>query len=335
MIGVATKGRAPYLSVVTNGWTLDEQGLAQHKSLGNVVNPLTVIERYGADIVRWWVVSQDFKEDNRCGENLLKQVSEMYRRIRNTFRFLLNNLYDFDPELHSVTIADMQELDRWALAQLNRVVETAAASYDSYEFHRVYQSVLNFCGVELSSFYLDVLKDRLYASAADSKERRSAQTAMHRIAETLARLLAPILVHTSEEVWDYLKLADKPESIHLAELPVPGVGDEALIQRWEPLLEARDAVNKALEEARQLGSIGNRLESRVDLPETYSALKSYESLLPTLFLVSQVGFTSKSTIQAGLADGVKCARCWLMKTDVGVDEAHPCLCGRCAAAVGA
>src|SRR5262249_32923291 len=156
--------------------------------------------------------------------------------------------------------------------------------------------------VELSSFYLDVLKDRLYASRADSKERRSAQTAMHRIAETLARLLAPILVHTAEEVWDYLKLPDKPESVHLAALPEADARDEALRQRWEPWLEAREGLNKAREEARQAGKTGNRLESRVDLPETYAALRPYQSLLPTVFLVSQVGFTSEGAIQAGPAE---------------------------------
>ncbi len=342
MVGASTRGRAPYRTVITSGWTLDEHGEAFSKSKGNGVNPLTVVDKYGADIVRWWVASQNFMEDTRCGDNLLTQVSEMYRRIRNTFRFLLNNLYDFNPETESVPVEEMDELDRWALAQLDKVVNTSAAAYDRYEFHRVYQAVLNFCGVELSSFYLDVLKDRLYASAAKSHERLSAQTAMHRIAETLARLLAPILVHTSDEVWGYLKLPNKAESVHLASLPEAAEPDPALITRWEPVLAARDVVKKALEEARQAGQIGNPLESHVTLTADaagYEALSAFADRLPSLFLVSQV------TLQQGEAEGIaatclpavgsKCARCWLVKQDVGNDTDNPLLCARCAAAVQA
>ncbi len=333
MIGVATKGSAPYRSVITNGWTLDENGEAFSKSKGNGVNPLTVIEKYGADIVRWWVVSQNFMEDTRCGENLLKQVSEMYRRVRNTFRFLVNNLYDFDPSVNRVPEAEMEELDIWALEQLNRVVQTGENAYNRYEFHRVYQSVINFCSVELSAFFLDVLKDRLYASAADSKERRSAQTAMHRIAETLARLLAPILPHTTEEVWGYLKIEDMPESVHLAALPSAHSSDEALTARWTPLLEARETVKKAIEEARQSGKIGNPLEARISLPASYSALASFGDKLPSLFLVSQVAIGETDAIEVAPAVGVKCARCWLIKTDVGTAPEYPELCARCAEAM--
>jgi isoleucyl-tRNA synthetase len=219
MIGVSTRGQAPYRAVVTNGWTLDENGEAFSKSKGNGVNPLDVVKNYGADVVRWWVVSQNFMEDTRCGDNLLKQVGEMYRRVRNTFRFLVNNLYDFDPATEAVPQDAMEELDRWALVQLGELVRACMLAYESFEFHRVYQQVLNFCAVELSAFYLDVLKDRLYASGAKSRERRSAQTAMHTLAQTMARLLAPILVHTAEEVWDHLKMPHKPESVHLADFP--------------------------------------------------------------------------------------------------------------------
>ena len=340
MIGVATKGSAPYRSVITSGWTLDEHGEAFSKSKGNGVNPLTVIDKYGADIVRWWVASQNFMEDTKCGDNLLAQVAEMYRRIRNTFRFLINNLYDFQPDTDAVAVEDMEELDRWALAQLDRVVQGSVSAYERYEFHRVYQSVLNFCSVELSSFYLDVLKDRLYASAPKSRERLSAQTAMHRIAETLARLLAPILVHTADEVWGYLRIADKPESVHLAELPAGTQPDLAIITRWEPVLVARDIVKKALEEARQAGQIGNPLESRVDLfadAETLEQLSPFAAQLPSLLLVSQAGLNLGD--EPGLkavcrpADGVKCARCWLVKTDIGSDAGQPDLCTRCASAV--
>ncbi len=338
MIGVATKGAAPYRSVITSGWTLDEHGVAFSKSLGNGVNPLTVVEKYGADIVRWWVASQNFMEDTRCGDNLLAQVSEMYRRIRNTFRFLINNLYDFDPQVDTVAEDEMLDLDRWALAQLARVVQVSSAAYERYEFHRVYQTALNFAGVELSSFYLDVLKDRLYASAPKSRERLSAQTAMHRIAETLARLLAPILVHTADEVWGYLRIERKPESVHLAELPTADVPDAGIIERWEPVLAARDVVKKALEEARQAGKIGNPLESHVELTgdaATAAALQPFADQLPSLFLVSSVQLSVGEGLSAECrpAEGVKCARCWLVKTDTGSNPDHPDLCARCSGAL--
>src|SRR5579884_3291621 len=341
MVAVATKGNAPYSAVVTNGWTLDEQGHAMHKSKGNVVNPLTVIEKYGADVLRWWVASTDFMEDVSCGDNVLKQVGDTYRRIRNTFRFLLNNIHDFDPAKDAVPEAEMEELDRWALAQLDRVVQVAAEAYNVYAFHKVYHAVHNFCAVELSAFYLDVLKDRLYASGPDWPERRSAQTAMHRLAETLARLLAPILVHTTEEVWDYLKLPDKPESVHLAAMPEPSGRDYRLSAPWDRILELRDAVQVALEKNRQSGEVRNSLEAHVHLDvdtETYRALEPYRDWLPTLLLVSQVELAQAHTESGNFvavtpAAGAKCARCWLIKTDVGSDPAHPELCARCARAV--
>ncbi len=341
MIGVGTKGTAPYRSVVTNGWTLDEKGEAFSKSKGNGVNPLDVIKNSGADVVRWWVASQNFMEDTRCGENLLKQVGEMYRRVRNTFRFLLNNLYDFDPTADTVAVGDMEELDQWMLAKLDLLAENATLAYEEYEFQRVYQMVLNFCATELSSFYLDVIKDRLYASGANWRERRSAQTVMHTVADTLARLLAPILAHTAEEVWDYLKIPDKAESVHLADFPTAGDVNTELLARWEPLLAARETVKKALEEGRQAGKIGNPLEARVTLTAdapTFTALSPYANLLPTVFLVSQVELKQAAGenvagVEVGPSEGVKCARCWLIKTDVGANGAYPDLCERCARAV--
>jgi isoleucyl-tRNA synthetase len=339
MIGVGTKGAAPYKAVVTNGWTLDENGEAFSKSKGNGVNPLDVVKNYGADVVRWWVVSQNFMEDTRCGDNLLKQVGEMYRRVRNTFRFLVNNLYDFDPATDAVPQAEMEELDRWALVQLAELVRTSTAAYESFEFHKVYQQVLNFCSVELSAFYLDVLKDRLYASGAKSRERRSAQTAMHTLAETMARLLAPILVHTAEEVWDHLKMPNKPESVHLADFPTVEDLPGEVPPFWEKLVQTRDLVKSALESSRQAGVIVNPLEACVvmDLDKTtYALFQPYEAQLPALFLVSQVRLSGNYDAEHGIsvgaspAEGVKCARCWLIKTDVGVDPAFPDLCGRCA-----
>ena len=345
MIAAATRGRAPYRQVVTNGWTLDEKGHAMHKSLGNVISPHVVTEKYGAEIVRLWVASQNFMEDTRCGENVLKQVSEMYRRIRNTFRFLVNNLYDFDPAVNAVPTANMEELDQWVIEQLGNIVVRSTEAYEKYEFHRVYQEVLNFCSVELSAFYLDVIKDRLYASGKDWKARRSAQTALHTLAETLARLLAPVLPHTAEEVWDYLKLSDKAESIHLSAFPEGQVGTKHS-QHWLHVLAARERVKKGLEEARQQGKIGNPLKAHVTLnvvPLMAEKLKPFEAQLPSLFLVSQVEVNvHKRTgeadfadldVNVAAADGPECARCWLVKTDVGVNAAYPELCGRCADAM--
>jgi isoleucyl-tRNA synthetase len=339
MIGVGTKGRAPYKAVVTNGWTLDENGEAFSKSKGNGVNPLDVVKNYGADVVRWWVVSQNFMEDTRCGENLLKQVGEMYRRVRNTFRFLVNNLYDFDPATDAVPQAEMEELDQWALVQLGELVRSCTAAYESFEFHKVYQQVLNFCAVELSAFYLDVLKDRLYASGAQSRERRSAQTAMHTLAETLARLLAPILIHTAEEVWDHLKMPNKPASVHLADFPSADTLPTEVPAFWDELVVSRDLVKSALELARQAGTIGNPLEACVELnlgKTNYALFQPYATQLQALFLVSQVRLSDSFdgengvSVRAVPAEGVKCARCWLIKTDVGVDAEYPDLCARCA-----
>ncbi len=347
MIAVGTRGRAPYKQVVTNGWTLDEQGHAMHKSVGNVIDPLKIIERDGADVVRLWVASQNFMEDTRCGDGLLKQVSEMYRRIRNTFRFLVNNIHDFDPETDAVPTAEMEELDQWIVNKLRQLTETATAAYETYEYHRVYQAALNFCSVELSAFYLDVLKDRLYASGKDWRARRSAQTALHLLTVTLAKLLAPILAHTAEEVWDYVKLADKAESVHLADFPAVETPDAELLARWEPLFAARESVAKAMEAARaagligKTGTIGNQMESKITIEAddvAHQSLKPFELELPALLLVSQVALQNGRQepgvhVTVSAADGVKCGRCWLKKTDVGVEAAYPELCGRCARAI--
>jgi isoleucyl-tRNA synthetase len=340
MVAVATKGSAPYKSVVTNGWTLDDQGRAMHKSLGNVVDPLKIMQQVGADVLRWWVASTNFMEDQACGDAILKQVAEIYRRIRNTFRFLVNNLYDFDAERDAVPLEEMLELDRWVLAQLARVSQTCVAAFDVHEFNKVYNAVHNFCAVELSAFYLDVIKDRLYTSKANSLERRSAQTALLILAETLARLVAPILVHTADEAWGYLNLPNKVESVHLADYPTGEGADEALTARWEPLFLVRETVKKALEEARQAGTIGNPLEACVEIEAEASVLESlapFSKELATLCVVSQAILRRSDeegvSVTARPADGVKCARCWLMRLDVGQSEEHPALCTRCVEAL--
>jgi isoleucyl-tRNA synthetase len=350
MVAVGTKGRAPYEAVITNGWTLDENGKAMHKSLRNVVAPSEVIEKYGADILRLWVASTDYFEDVRCSESIIAQVAETYRRIRNTFRFLVNNLYrdlsesqglDFDPAADAVPWDEMEELDRWALAQLDRVVAACAAGYDAYEFHRVYHAVHNFCAVELSAFYLDVIKDRLYCSGARSRERRSAQTALYTLAETLARLLAPILSHTSEEVWTLLNRPGGLASVQLADFPNANPEAFKNVQaRWEPVLKLREQVNLAIEAERQRRRIGNPLEARVELAadaETCGKLRPFERELPAVFKVSQVALAEASDGSAAItilpAPGHKCARCWLVREDVGANPKYDDLCGRCAGVV--
>ncbi|MGC8667656.1 MAG: isoleucine--tRNA ligase [Chthonomonadales bacterium] len=340
MIAVAERGRAPYEQVVTCGWTLDEEGRAMHKSWGNAVSPSDVTDRYGADILRLWVASTDYFEDVRCSENILKQVAEAYRRIRNTFRFLVNNLHDFDVASDAVPLHKMLDLDLWVLGALDRVVATSRAAYDVYEFHRVFHSVHQFCAVELSSFYLDVLKDRLYCEGKHSVERRSAQTALHRLADTMARLLAPILSHTAEEVWGYLRIADKPLSVQLARFPESDAAPYAeAMARIEPVINLREQVNLAVEAARQSGVVVNPLEAAVCIwaeGALLNTLRFYEAQLPAIFKVSQVVLKEASgapRIEAARAEGVKCARCWLVKADVGSDAAYPDICGRCARVV--
>ena len=343
MVGVGVRGVAPYKAVITNGWTLDETGQAMHKSKGNAVSPEEVIHNYGADILRLWVASTDVFEDVRCSDNILKQVAETYRRIRNTFRFLVNNLYDFDPNSDSVAQNKMLDLDHWALAQLDRVVTQCVAGYDAFEFHRVYHAINNFCAVELSAFYLDVLKDRLYCEAKNSLERRSAQTALHSLAETMARLLAPILSHTADEVWGLLKLADKSPSAQLANMPAPNpAGHQDVLARWTPVLEVRELVNGAVETSKLAGLFTNPLEARVEFQvdaDTYASLLPFEKDLPTIFKVSQAAMTRgdgpHKSIEIGaiMAPGTKCDRCWLIKEDVGSNPEHEDLCARCAGVV--
>ncbi|MDR3706750.1 MAG: isoleucine--tRNA ligase [Capsulimonadaceae bacterium] len=338
MVGVATRGKAPYKAVVTNGWTLDDKGRAMHKSLGNAVEPAAVIKEYGADVLRLWVGGTDYFEDVRLSKPILVQVSDMYRRLRNTLRFALGNLYDFDVENHAEPYANLLEIDRYALHLLRQLVVDATAAYEAYEFHKAVQAIHQFCAVDMSSFYLDVLKDRLYAEAPRSRARRSAQTVLFEITSTLTRLLSPILSFTAEEVWQCLRMPDKPESVELASFPSPKAEfcDDDLADRWRALLEFRDRVNKAIETARQSKAIGKPLEAFVKIeaaPETYKLLLPYLAVLPSLFLVSEVELLlheGPDAVTVSPASGTKCARCWLVKTDV--DPATG-LCGRCEAAI--
>ena len=331
MVGVATKGAAPFRQVVTNGWTLDDAGRKMSKSKMNGVAPAAVCEKYGADVLRLWVCSTDYFEDVRVGDAILEQVATSYRTVRNTLRFALSNLYDFDPALHAVSTDRLEDTDKLALHRLNETVRQCVAAYDVYEFHKVVQTVLAFCGQDLSAFYFDPLKDRLYTSGANSLSRRAAQTALFEIVSCLTRLLAPILSFTAEEVWQKLRMPNKPASVLLASLPADNVElrNAALAERWRPVVQARDVVNRALEGVKGRQQLAITLTADAAI---HAAMHPFLDQLPALLLVSQV--TLLAGTQPGLqvthdgpAPGVKCARCWVHITDGSDDPAAVCVAG--------
>ncbi|MBW1896281.1 MAG: isoleucine--tRNA ligase [Deltaproteobacteria bacterium] len=349
LTAVGTRGKAPYHSVLTHGFVVDGKGEKMSKSKGNVIAPSEIIERYGSEILRLWVSASDYQDDIRISEEILKQLSDAYRRIRNTSRFMLGNIGDFDPAADAVPYQDMMEIDRFALHTLQRLVKRARAAYDAYDFHVVYHDLNNYCTIDLGAFYLDVLKDRLYTSHTSSKERRSAQTAIHIILDTIARLMSPILAFTADEVWAHMPTADRrPESVHMTQLPQ---GDDTfldsqLAERWEAILLLRGEVSKALEEARNQKIIGHSLDAAVTLflPETFSAtLRPDTNELRTVFIVSHVDFSPAEglsdayesakipglLIQVAPSPGEKCERCWIYDQSVGVDGTHKTICDRC------
>lgn len=353
LTAVGTRGVAPYRQVLTHGFLVDGQGRKMSKSLGNVVDPLKVIERSGADILRLWVSSADYSSDIAVSDEILQRIGEGYRRIRNTIRFLLGSVSDFDVGTDALDYDDLEDIDKWALSQLHKLTKRVRDAYDDYRFHVVYHSIYGFCVVDMSSFYLDVLKDRLYTFAPDSRKRRSAQTALREILETLIRLLAPILVFTADEAWEYLPGAGREESVHLAALPEsnPDLIDDELDYNWERILAVRQEVSRALESARSEKMIGGSLEARINLvlpEELREIFEAYKEELSAIFIVSQVELGSEggteelvareSEAPAGLrvgvykADGRKCGRCWNFRTEVGADEEHPDLCDRCLSA---
>jgi isoleucyl-tRNA synthetase len=342
---VATKGQAPYKEVLSHGFTLDGEGRKMSKSLGNVIAPAKVIQQYGADILRLWVASSDYQADVRISDAILKQTAEAYRKIRNTFRFLLGNLNGFDPDSDRLALNELTELDRYALIKLNRLVERVSNSYDEYDFHQVYYDIHHFCTVFLSQFYLDVLKDRLYVLPTDSEVRRSAQTVLYEVLLTLVKIINPILPHTTEEVWKYIP-GDREISVQLCDFPVAREDwyDEALEKKWDELLTIRDVVLKALEEARAEKLIGNSLGATVEItpnPEAGELLRSTDHL-DQLFIVSDVVLNEASSevtaeekvkVTVRTAEGEKCERCWVISPTVGQDADHPHLCSRCATIV--
>ncbi len=352
LTSVAWKGVAPYKAVCTHGWVVDAQGKTMHKSLGNGIAPEEITEKFGADILRLWVASSDYHADIRVSNDILKQLSEVYRKIRNTARYILGNLYDFNPDTDSVSDDQLEELDRWALARMDEVAKECNEAYDEFEFHLVYYAIRNFCTIDLSNFYLDIIKDRLYVEKPDSVSRCAAQTAIYRILRDMTLVFAPILAFTCEEIWANLpKSKDhNPEACVFNEMPKGSKGDETaeFMAKWERIRNIRDDVNKALENARNQKVIGKSLEAMLTLKadgELYDFLKANEAVLEPVFIVSQVvlekGEVAAATgeveglqVTVSKAHGEKCERCWAYSDTVGKDEKHPTLCARCAAIIG-
>jgi isoleucyl-tRNA synthetase len=353
LVATGIRDHAPYRSVVTHGWTLDEKGTPMSKSLGNALYPEEICERWGADLLRLWVASVEYQADVKMSERVMTQLSDAYRKIRNTFRYGLGNLADFVPSRDAVANGELDEIDAWMLERTADLTKKCREWYAAYDFHRVYHAIHDFCVVDLSSFYYDVLKDRLYTKAAKNKSRRSAQTAVWKISAALVRLAAPILVFTSEEIWKYLpKDQGEPESIHISLFPAEnelrtGIAP-ATVTTWELLGKVRSEVLKALEAARNEKKINSGLEAKVLLnaePGLKDKLQQYAASLPGLFIVSQVAFPDTAAadyhseaipglqVAVQKADGKKCERCWNYSTRVGENPRYPTVCERCTEAL--
>ncbi|ADL12417.1 isoleucine--tRNA ligase [Acetohalobium arabaticum] len=348
LTSIAYKGEAPYKGVVTNGFTVDANGKKMSKSQGNVVSPHEVIDQYGADILRLWVASSDFKEDVRVSDKILQQNAEVYRRIRNTFRYILGNMDNFDPVENTVEYDELLEIDKWALHKLQKLVDEITEAYEEYDYHKLYHKVHNFCATEMSSFYMDVLKDRLYTSVTDSTKRRAAQTAMYEILTTLIKVLSPVLVHTAEEAWQHLPESGKEaESVFLTDWPEVKEDyiNEELEAKWDRLLTIREDVSKALELARNEDIVGHSLDAGIEIyasEEVNDFLKQFDNLAD-LFIVSKVELAAKENadvttytgeetdieVVVEAAPGEKCDRCWKYRTSVGDNEDHPEICAEC------
>lgn len=349
LTAVGLRGRAPYKTVLTHGFVVDEEGKKMSKSIGNVVMPEEVIRKYGAEILRLWVSASDYRDDIRISEKILKQLSDAYRRIRNTCRFLLGNLYDFHPEKDVVSYEQMPEIDRFALHKLQLLIQRTRKAYERYEFHVIYHALFNYCTLDLSAFYLDILKDRLYTSSPNSLLRKSSQTVLFTILEAVVRLMAPVMVFTSEEIWKYMPNKENKEfSVHLAKFPEINEAyiDEQLASTWEKLIEIRGEATKALERARTEKRIGHPLSASVliSVPENmYVALLPYVEELKNILIVSDALLLKSETLENayksevidGLyikvepASGQKCERCWIHHPEVGADFKHSTICPKC------
>ena len=354
LTSVATRGVAPYSTVVTHGFINDSEGNKMSKSKGNTLSPLDIIKEFGADILRLWVVSADYKSDIRISKDLLKQVSEGYRKIRNTARYILGNISDFNPDTDAVAFDDMLELDKWAVIRLNRLVGKAIAAYDTFDFHVLYHAIHNFCVVDMSNFYLDIIKDRLYTELGSGKKRRSAQTAMYMILDALVRLLAPATTFTADEIWSFMPHSKDHDAANVMYNGMPKFNekyvDTDLEAKWEKIGAVREDVLKALEEARAQKVIGQSLAADLVIyadGETFDLLKSMESELAAVFIVSRAALLNKSESASDAfkgegvdalvtaALGEKCERCWMYADSVGSIAEHPTLCTRCADVVNA
>jgi isoleucyl-tRNA synthetase len=352
LCSVGTRGKAPYRSVLTHGFVVDGSGKAMHKSAGNVISPADLIKDYGAEIIRLWVAAEDYRDNIRLSGEILQRLTEAYRRIRNTCRYLLGNLYDFDPSADAVPYDQMEELDRWALNRLQDIAERVHRAYEEFEYHPVYHGLHNFCVLDLSSFYLDIIKDRLYVSPPESMIRRSAQTAMNEILEVLVRLMAPILSFTADEVWQYMKGDERPPSVHM-DLFIPlkeEYRDPELAARWENILRVRKEVTKALEIARKAKEVGHSLDAAVTIglpADLREKLDPYKDQLRYIFIVSSVDLVPAEDLDGGFEseeiEGLKvkvrpsgdqkCERCWIHDPSVGDDTQHPTICKRCGEAI--
>ena len=346
---VGTRGRAPYKSVLTHGFVVDGEGKKMSKSMGNVIDPQVMVNEYGAEILRLWVAAEDYTSDIRISEEILKHLVDAYRRIRNTSRYILGNLSDFDIKKDMVSYEEMEEMDKGALNRLQEIILRVRNAYENYQFHTVYYTLHNYCTVDLSALYLDVLKDRLYTSKAKSQERKSAQSAMYIILDTMIKLLAPVLVFTAEEIWDSLPdYEGKEESIHMTLFPDvnPEYVNKNIGEKWKTLVDLKSEVSKAIEIARQKKVVGHSLDSRVDVfaPEKLRALlENYHKDIKSLFIVSGVNILEEDKIEnpyestefEGLkigvakAPGQKCERCWNYSVTVGDNSDHPTICERC------
>jgi isoleucyl-tRNA synthetase len=345
----AVNGCAPYKQVISHGFALDGEGRKMSKSLGNTIDPTKVCNQLGADILRLWVASVDYSQDVRISDAILSQISEGYRKIRNTMRFFLGNLDGFNPATDQVPFAKMNELDRYALSNLHKLIERVTKAYDNYEFNTVYQAIHHYCAVDMSAFYLDITKDRLYASAPQDAGRKAAQTVLYHVLTALTRLMAPILPHTADELWKYIP-GETLVSVQLADLPNAAdyPHDAALEQKWVQFEKVRDEVFKALEVARKDKVIGNSLGAHVDVypsAEAYAVLSQFDNL-EELFIVSSGTVHPAGTaapaealaldgvhVRVTPATGEKCERCWMVLPEVGQQPAHADLCARCASVV--
>ncbi len=352
---MALEGQPPFKGVLTHGFVVDGEGRKMSKSAGNVVSPQEVMKEFGADILRLWVSSCDYQFDVRLSKEILKQLADQYRKIRNTFRYLLSNLYDFNPDRDAVALEKLHPLDLWAAASVEELVREVSAAYEAFAFHQIYRSIHDFCSVDLSAYYFDILKDTLYTARRDSPVRRSAQSALFRILSKLVRLAAPIMPFTADEVWRSFTILPGSPSVHTADFSgfeelAPARRQE--ISDWEKIRAIRNAITPFLEKKREAALIGSSLDAKVGItasdPGIAALLQTHLKDLPRVFIVSQVEWLAaesegtEEAVLAGMgtlkvliarADGAKCVRCWNYSAAVGGDAAHPGLCTKCLDAV--